>query len=144
MGPAGIKTVIQQILAEAKADSVIDRLRDDLKAKVGRERPGLDVAVYGIINAGKSSLINALPASTAGPIGGTTGRDRRDRRARSAVDVELDGRVDDATVGRGFGCGPACSTRPGLEEVGDDDPVRPRHRGGRPGPTWSSSSSPRT
>ena len=35
----------------------------------------LDVAVYGIINAGKSSLINALagrPARPAGPIGGTT------------------------------------------------------------------------
>src|SRR5579875_3419310 len=29
-GPRGIKTVIQQILAEAQADSVIDRLRDDL------------------------------------------------------------------------------------------------------------------
>ena len=38
------------------------------------DRP-LDVAVYGIINAGKSSLINALagrPARPAGPIGGTT------------------------------------------------------------------------
>jgi GTPase len=33
-GPRGIKTVIQQILAEAKADSVIDRLRDDLKRRV--------------------------------------------------------------------------------------------------------------
>ena len=30
-GPRGIKTVIQQILADAKADSVIDRLKDDLK-----------------------------------------------------------------------------------------------------------------
>ena len=29
-GPRGIKTVIKQILAEAKADSVIERLRDDL------------------------------------------------------------------------------------------------------------------
>ncbi len=33
-GPRGIKTVIQQILAEAKADSVIDRLRDDLKKRL--------------------------------------------------------------------------------------------------------------
>jgi uncharacterized protein (DUF697 family)/GTPase SAR1 family protein len=38
-------------------------------------RPTLDVAVYGIINAGKSSLINALAGRNerpAGPIGGTT------------------------------------------------------------------------
>lgn len=33
-GPRGIKTVIQQILAEAKSDSVIDRLRDDLKKRL--------------------------------------------------------------------------------------------------------------
>lgn len=33
-GPRGIKTVIHQILAEAKTDSVIDRLRDDLKRRV--------------------------------------------------------------------------------------------------------------
>ena len=33
-GPRGIKTVIQQILAEAKSDSVIDRLRDDLKKRM--------------------------------------------------------------------------------------------------------------
>jgi small GTP-binding protein len=33
-GPKGIKTVVHQILAEAKADSVIDRLRDDLKKRV--------------------------------------------------------------------------------------------------------------
>ena len=33
-GPRGIKTVVQQILAEAKADSVIDRLRDDLKKRL--------------------------------------------------------------------------------------------------------------
>ncbi len=33
-GPRGIKTVIQQILAEAKADSVIDRLQDDLKKRI--------------------------------------------------------------------------------------------------------------
>ena len=35
----------------------------------------LDVAVYGLINAGKSSLINALAGTSArptGPIGGTT------------------------------------------------------------------------
>lgn len=35
-GPRGIKTVIHQILAEAKADSVVDRLRDDLKRRVAR------------------------------------------------------------------------------------------------------------
>ncbi len=33
-GPMGIKTVIHQILARAKANSVVDRLRDDLKRKV--------------------------------------------------------------------------------------------------------------
>jgi GTP-binding protein Era len=33
-GPRGIKTVIHQILTEAKADSVIDRLRDDLKKRI--------------------------------------------------------------------------------------------------------------
>jgi len=33
-GSKGIKTVIQQILDQAKADSVMDRLRDDLKKKV--------------------------------------------------------------------------------------------------------------
>jgi small GTP-binding protein len=33
-GPRGIKTVIQQILADAKADSVIDRLRDDLRKRL--------------------------------------------------------------------------------------------------------------
>ncbi len=33
-GPRGVKTVIQQIVAEAKSDSVIDRLRDDLKARL--------------------------------------------------------------------------------------------------------------
>jgi GTP-binding protein Era len=34
-GPKGIKTVIAEILSQAKADSVVERLRDDLKAKVG-------------------------------------------------------------------------------------------------------------
>ena len=33
-GPRGIKTVIQQILADAKADSVVDRLKDDLKKRL--------------------------------------------------------------------------------------------------------------
>jgi small GTP-binding protein len=33
-GPRGIKTVVHQILADAKAHSVIDRLRDDLKKRV--------------------------------------------------------------------------------------------------------------
>ena len=34
-GTLGIKTVIQQILMQAKADSVVERLRDDLRRKVG-------------------------------------------------------------------------------------------------------------
>lgn len=33
-GPKGIKTIVHQILAEAKTTSVIDRLRDDLKKRV--------------------------------------------------------------------------------------------------------------
>lgn len=33
-GPNGVKTVIQQLLAQAKADSVVDRLRDDLKNRL--------------------------------------------------------------------------------------------------------------
>jgi GTPase len=35
-GPRGIKTVIQQIVSEAKKDSVIERLRDDLKKRITR------------------------------------------------------------------------------------------------------------
>ena len=34
VGPRGIKTVIREILAQAKADSVIDRLREDLKKRL--------------------------------------------------------------------------------------------------------------
>ena len=33
-GPRGIKTVVHQILNQAKADSVMDRIRDDLRKKV--------------------------------------------------------------------------------------------------------------
>ena len=33
-GPRGIKTVIHQIVTEAKTDSVIDSLKDDLKRRV--------------------------------------------------------------------------------------------------------------
>jgi small GTP-binding protein len=33
-GPRGIKTVIQEILQEAKAESVLDRLKDEIKRKV--------------------------------------------------------------------------------------------------------------
>ena len=36
-GPKGIKTVIQQLMAQAKADSVVDRLREDLKAQLKRK-----------------------------------------------------------------------------------------------------------
>ena len=75
--------------------------------------PTLDVAVYGIINAGKSSLINALlgrGARPAGPIGGTT----------SEV-VGLDWRVVRA---EDPGEGPATYQvrlidTPGIEEVDD-------------------------
>jgi GTPase len=35
-GPRGIKTVIHQIVAQAKTDSVIERLRDDLKKRITR------------------------------------------------------------------------------------------------------------
>jgi small GTP-binding protein len=35
-GPRGIKTVIHQIVAQAQADSVIDRLKDDLKKRITR------------------------------------------------------------------------------------------------------------
>ena len=34
-GPGGIKTVIQQIVSQAKADSVVDRLKGDLKTRIG-------------------------------------------------------------------------------------------------------------
>jgi small GTP-binding protein len=37
-GPRGIKTVIQQIISEAKADSIIDRLREDLKKRLKTDR----------------------------------------------------------------------------------------------------------
>ena len=33
-GPRGIKTVVHQILNQAKDDSVMDRIRDDLRKKV--------------------------------------------------------------------------------------------------------------
>ena len=33
-GPRGVKTVVQQLLAQAKADSIVDRLRDELKSQV--------------------------------------------------------------------------------------------------------------
>jgi len=33
-GPLGVKTVVQQLLAQAKADSIVDRLRDELKSQV--------------------------------------------------------------------------------------------------------------
>ncbi len=35
-GPRGIKTVVHQILDQAKSDSVLDRIKDDLKKKVKR------------------------------------------------------------------------------------------------------------
>lgn len=69
----------------------------------------LDVAVYGIINAGKSSLINALTRRAdraTGPIGGTT------------ADVVA---VDWTEVGAGEGADSSHAVRlidtPGLEEV---------------------------
>ena len=33
-GPQGVKTVVQQILAQSKADSIVDRLRDELKSQI--------------------------------------------------------------------------------------------------------------
>ncbi len=33
-GPHGVKTVVQQILAQSKADSIVDRLRDELKSQI--------------------------------------------------------------------------------------------------------------
>ncbi len=69
----------------------------------------LDVAVYGLINAGKSSLINALAGAKrrpTGPIGGTT------------TDVaEVAWREVEAEVG-GFDV--RLLDTPGLEEVGDE------------------------
>jgi hypothetical protein len=73
------------------------------------DRPRLDVAVYGLINAGKSSLINALAGASrrpTGPIGGTT-----------TEVAELAWREVDAEVG-GFDV--RLLDTPGLEEVGDE------------------------
>ena len=73
------------------------------------DRARLEVAVYGLINAGKSSLINALAGSTerpTGPIGGTT---------REVAEVGW--REVDAEVG-GFEV--RLLDTPGLEEVGDE------------------------
>lgn len=37
-GPKGVKTVIQEIMAEAKDDSIVDRLREDLKAQLDQKK----------------------------------------------------------------------------------------------------------
>lgn len=37
-GPKGVKTVIHEIMAEAKDDSIVDRLREDLKAQLDQKR----------------------------------------------------------------------------------------------------------
>ena len=77
------------------------------------DRP-LDVAVYGIVNAGKSSLINALAGRSerpASPIGGTTVDVAGvDWRAVESADDEasMDGRFAIRLL-----------DTPGLEEVGD-------------------------
>ncbi len=73
------------------------------------ERPRLEVAVYGLINAGKSSLINALARAghrPTGPIGGTT-----------TEVAEVAWREVEAVVG-GFDV--RLLDTPGLEEVGDE------------------------
>jgi small GTP-binding protein len=73
------------------------------------DRPRLVVAVYGLINAGKSSLINVLAGTDdrpTGPIGGTT-RDVAEVGWRS-IDADL-GAFDVRLL-----------DTPGLEEVGDD------------------------
>lgn len=37
-GPKGVKTVIQEIMAEAKDDSIVDRLREDLKTQLKQKK----------------------------------------------------------------------------------------------------------
>ncbi|HEY2154079.1 MAG TPA: GTPase, partial [Isosphaeraceae bacterium] len=73
------------------------------------DRPRLEVAVYGLINAGKSSLINALAGPgrrPTGPIGGTT-----------TEVAEIAWREVEAEVG-GFDV--RLLDTPGLEEVNDE------------------------
>jgi GTPase len=75
----------------------------------GTQLSRLEVAVYGLINAGKSSLINALAHQDVlptSPIGGTT---------RDVADV--DWTTIDAEVGS---LDVRLLDTPGLEEVGDD------------------------
>jgi GTPase len=73
-------------------------------------RPRLVVAVYGLINAGKSSLINALAGSAerpTGPIGGTT--QEVSEVGWQTIDADL-GTFDVRLL-----------DTPGLEEVGDSE-----------------------
>lgn len=73
----------------------------------------VDIAVYGLVNAGKSSLINALAGRPARPVGPTSGT-TTEVAAESWSEVE--GRLGRYEV--------RLIDTPGLEEVGDEGRAR--------------------